>query len=73
MSEMVYFVKVDELSIFIAEINETVIVIQNCEYRFIRFTNMNKQMQVSGKSLHIITKDDMSILSPLNFDEPKGL
>jgi len=30
-------------------------------------------MEVNGKSIHILGRDECNIITPLNFDEKKGL
>jgi hypothetical protein len=70
-SKLIYRLFLHELSILIPEIQQTVIVIQNCEYKFLKHEDARKEMEVNGKSLHILGEQDL--MTPLNLEQPNEL
>jgi hypothetical protein len=56
------------------DVSKTVVVIPECEYKFIREINFIKVMEINGKSLHIFgNAEKYNLIRPITITDKNGL
>jgi hypothetical protein len=72
-NKLIYRLIVSELAYLIPDVSRTVVVIPDCEYKFIREDGV-KVMEVNGKCLHVFgSEEENSLIKPIVFTEKNGL
>ena len=69
--ELIYKIKIIEFTLLIPDVNETIVLIEDMMYKWARYPDMLKEMEVTGRAIHILGIKNFIV--PMDAKEEKAL